>query len=145
MGANVEPSHARESLWVEYAHFKIDLGYLEPLIDELSGIGLFSYELLGRRFDSEDGAFFKLHQILFLLHELGALFFHKLLHLLFVHIFNLDTFKATSCVESGRNSSLISIDRKICIAQVNAVFHHLLLVLLLLLVERIFLLLVVHA
>ena len=137
VSANVEPAHARESLRVEYSHFKIDLGYLEPLIDELCGIGLLGNELLGRRFDAKDGAFLKLHEILILLHQFGALLLHKLLHLLLVHIFNLNAFEASSRVESGRHGGLIGVNCKISVAQVDALIDHLLMLLLLLNVERV--------
>ena len=100
MRADVEPAHARESLWVEYTHFKVDLGDLEPLVNELGGIGLLSDELLSRRFDAKDGPFLKFHEIFILLHQFSTLLLHKLLHLLLVHIFDLDSFEAPCRIES---------------------------------------------
>ena len=99
MRANVEPTHAGESLWVEDSHFKVNLGNLEPLVYELGCIGLLSNELLGWRFNAKDGSFLKLHEVFFFLHQLGTLLFHKLLDLSLVDSLHLDTLKSTCGIE----------------------------------------------
>lgn len=54
--ADIEPAHGLETLRVLKTHLKVDLGNLEPIIDEVDCLILFFRDRSSGRLDTEDGA-----------------------------------------------------------------------------------------